>query len=177
MNDISPTNGMTQGIGLPVDSDIEVDDTHPGASRPVHLRVRYLAVVALGGMVGTASREVLSIIVPSVWGIPVIILLINIVGAFALGALLEALARRGADEGRRRSLRLLLCTGVLGGFTTYSALATDTSELLADGRAGAAIGYALATLLVGAAATFAGIAIASAVHQRRRNTAGPGAAS
>ncbi|MHC5794825.1 CrcB family protein [Lacisediminihabitans sp. FW035] len=143
----------------------------------MHLRIRYLAVVALGGMVGTALREALSIIVPSAWGIPVIILVINVVGAFALGALLEALARTGADEGRRRSLRLLLGTGVLGGFTTYSALATDTSQLLADGRAAAAIGYAVATLVVGAATTFAGIAIASAVHQRRQITADPGAAS
>ncbi len=37
-----------------------------------------------------------------------------------LGALLESLARRGPDEGRRRAIRLLVGTGGLGGFTTYS---------------------------------------------------------
>jgi CrcB protein len=164
VNDISP---ISSGIDLPVDSDIEVDDPLGSASRPVHLRLGYLGLVALGGMVGTAAREGLSISVPAVGGISVIILVINVIGAFALGALLEALVRRGADEGRRRSLRLLLGTGALGGFTTYSTLATDTSFLLTEGRSGTAIAYAVATLLVGAAATFAGIWVASVVHGMR----------
>jgi hypothetical protein len=54
-----------------------------------------------------------------------------------------------------------------GGFTTYSTLATDTSFLLTEGRSGTAIAYAVATLLVGAAATFAGIWVASVVHGMR----------
>lgn len=171
MNDTTPTS---DGIDLPVDSDIEVDDPHGGASRPVHLRIRYLGAVALGGMVGTAVREGLSISVPAVQGVSLIILFINVVGAFALGALLEALVHGGADEGRRRSLRLLLGTGALGGFTTYSTLATGTSVLFTAGRSGAAIAYALATLLLGAAATFAGIWFASAANDRRSRTGQPG---
>jgi CrcB protein len=153
--------------GLPVDGGAGGDDTASGSGRPMHLRGRYLALVAVGGLVGTASREGLSLAVPAVDGVPVIIMVINVVGAFALGALLESLVRRGADEGRRRTIRLLLGTGVLGGFTTYSALATATSVLLASGRTGAAILYALATLLLGAGATLAGIAIASAANRRR----------
>lgn len=144
--------------------------------RPVHLRGRYLALVALGGTVGTAAREWLGLVVPAVDGIPVIILVINVVGALALGALLESLVRRGADEGRRRTIRLLLGTGLLGGFTTYSALATATSVLVASGRTGAAVVYALATLLLGAGATLAGIALASAAHRRRIGVLPQGAA-
>ncbi|POH63488.1 MULTISPECIES: fluoride efflux transporter FluC [Cryobacterium] len=146
-----------------------------GASRPVHLRWPHLALVFAGGTVGTALRELLAISVPPVAGVAVVIVGINIVGAFVLGLLLETLARRGPDEGRRRQLRLLLGTGVLGGFTTYSALATDTGLLLADSRLGAALLYALGTVLIGAVASWAGIGAAGALHGRRPNRSGTAA--
>ncbi len=137
------------------------------AGRPAYLQWRNLGIVAVGGMVGTAIRELLSLVVPSVRGLPIAIFGINILGAFALGMLLEALARRGPDEGRLRTLRLLLGTGVLGGFTTYSALATDTSLLLVDGRVAAALIYSLASLIVGALSTWGGIAMAASLHRHR----------
>jgi CrcB protein len=150
---------------LPVDSDIEVVDS--GRPRPVHLNWRYLAMVFVGGAVGTAAREGLVLVIPNLGGIPLAIFVINIVGAFLLGLLLEGLARRGPDEGRRRSLRLLLGTGVLGGFTTYSTLATGTTLLAVDGSSGLAIAYSLATIVIGAAASWAGIAAAASIHRRR----------
>ncbi|WP_120338973.1 FluC/FEX family fluoride channel [Cryobacterium soli] len=136
-------------------------------ARPVHLRWQYLALVFAGGTVGTALRELLAISVPPVAGVAVVIVGINVVGAFLLGLLLETLARSGPDDGRRRQLRLLLGTGVLGGFTTYSALATDTSLLLADDRVGTALLYALGTVIVGAITAWAGIACGAALHRRR----------
>ena len=138
-----------------------------GPPRPVHLHWPHLALVFAGGTAGTALRQLLAITVPPVAGVAVVIVGINIIGAFLLGLLLETLAHRGPDEGRRRQLRLLLGTGVLGGFTTYSALATDTSLLLADDRLPAALLYALGTVLVGAAASWAGIGAAGALHRRR----------
>jgi CrcB protein len=80
--------------------------------------------------------------------------------------LLESLVRRGADEGRRRDIRLTIGTGVLGGFTTYSALATSTALLLMNGAAGVGIAYALATVFVGAGASWAGIAVSAALSRR-----------
>ena len=108
-------------------------------ARPVHLRWQYLALVAAGGAVGTALRELLMLAVPPVAEIPVATLGINVLGAFLLGALLETLARRGPDVGGRRKLRLLLGTGALGGFTTYSSLATDTSLLIIRGHLGVSL--------------------------------------
>ena len=137
------------------------------SARPVHLRWQHLALVFAGGTVGTALRELLAISVPPVAGVAVVIVGINVVGAFLLGLLLETLARRGPDDGRRRQLRLLLGTGVLGGFTTYSALATDTSLLLADERLGTALLYALGTVIIGAITAWAGIACGAALHRRR----------
>ena len=73
-------------------------------------------VVALGGAVGTLARYGLSHAVPDTGGVPVATLVENVVGAFLLGLLLEALARSGPDVGRRRLARLGLGTGLLGAF-------------------------------------------------------------
>ena len=81
---------------------------------------------------------------------------INVVGAFLLGVLLELLADHSFDTGWSRRIRLGVGTGGLGGFTTYSALATDT-VILAAAHPGRAAGYAVLTVLLGAVATAAGI--------------------
>jgi CrcB protein len=140
------------------------------APRPVHLRWGAVALVFAGGTIGTALRELLAVSVPSAAGVAVVIVGINVVGAFLLGALLEILATLGPDDGGRRQLRLLLGTGVLGGFTTYSALATDTALLLTDDRVGTALLYALGTVLIGALASWAGIGAGRALHRRRHQS-------
>lgn len=150
---------------LPLDSDIEVDDARTSAPRPVHLHWRYLGLVALGGMIGTGLREALSLAIPPIAGIPFTTAAINIIGAFVLGFLLETLAHRGEDAGRRRVLRLFAGTGILGGFTTYSALATDTVLLLQDTPA-VGLAYAVGTLLIGGAATAGGIITAGAIRRK-----------
>ncbi|MGU3411538.1 fluoride efflux transporter FluC [Microbacterium sp. M1A1_1b] len=137
--------------------------------RPPHLRWHLIGLVALGGAIGTAVRAVLSDLAPAVDGLSWTILAINVVGAFCLGLLLEALARRGPDVGRRRTVRLLVGTGVLGGFTTYSTLADDTARLLVDGRWGAGTGYALLSVVLGLAAVVVGLVVATRVR-----TAGSG---
>lgn len=60
----------------------------------------------------------------------------------------------------RRRIRILVGTGFMGGFTTFSALATDTAGLLGEGRIGAGLAYGLATVIIGGLATWAGIVVA-----------------
>lgn len=117
-------------------------------------------MVALGGALGTGAREAISLAVPPIGGFPVAILGINVVGAFLLGLLLESLLRRGPDVGRRRDLRLFFGTGVLGGFTTYSALAADSSVLLIEGRALVGVLYAVGSVVLGVLASWGGIVLA-----------------
>ncbi|MDH2444750.1 CrcB family protein [Amnibacterium sp. CER49] len=107
-----------------------------------------LAVVLVGGTVGTAVRAAIGLI-PLPADVPIATPAINVAGAFALGLLLAALARRGPDTGSRRTLRLLLGTGLLGGFTTYSTLAVDTAGLVGAGGLVAGIGSALVTVIAG----------------------------
>ncbi|WP_150307060.1 CrcB family protein [Planctomonas psychrotolerans] len=135
---------------------------------------RSLALVALGGTVGTALREAVALTVPPLAGVPVATAGINVSGAFLLGLLLEVLTCSRDGDARSADLGLLLGTGLLGGFTTYSALAVDANLLLAAGQPGLSVIYAVGTLALGALAAFLGIlAGAAARHRRSRNvTAG-----
>lgn len=134
-------------------------------ARP-YLRWRSLGLVASGGAVGTAARATLVLVVPSLDGLPVAVFLINIVGAFLLGALIDAVAG-AADVHRAIGARLLLGTGALGGFTTYSALTVGVVLLIQAGRWADAVGYALLSVTLGVGAAFLG-ALASAALRRRR---------
>lgn len=101
---------------------------------------------------------------------PVVIPVVNIIGAFILGYLYEALARSGMDAGRSSRIKLLVGTGFCGGLTTYSSLATDTAVLLDQARFDVGAAYALGTVLVGAVATIAGIAVGARLHPREQPT-------
>ena len=125
-----------------------------------------LGLVFAGGMLGTLARYAVSLAVPA-WGdVPVATFGINVVGAFALGWLISALLRAGDDIGWRRAARLFAVTGVLGGFTTYSALAVDTDGLLLASHPGAGAVCAVATVVVGAAASLAGIGLGTIISRR-----------
>ncbi|MEK8225306.1 CrcB family protein [Oerskovia sp. M15] len=65
---------------------------------------------------------------------------------------------------------MLLGTGFCGGFTTYSSLATDTAVLLDKDRVDLALIYVLATVLIGAVATFTGIVVATKVNAQKQTT-------
>jgi fluoride exporter len=127
----------------------------------MHLHWRYVGLVALGGTFGTAARYLLTQTLPSWHSVPVATLVVNVVGAFALGVLLAALSRRGRDVGLRRTIRLLIGTGFLGGFTTYSSLAVETDALLSSGQGQLALAYALGTIVIGGLAATSGILVAS----------------
>jgi CrcB protein len=123
--------------------------------------------VAIGGVAGAPARYAISQALPSgTHAFPTATFVTNVAGALLLGFLLEALVRRGPDEGRRRSTRLLLGTGFCGAFTTYSTFAVDTDQLLRGGRVGVAVAYALGTVVLGLGATLSGVALAAAHHRR-----------
>ena len=141
-------------------------DVPASDARPPHTHWSLIALVALGGALGTAVRALVAQALPAVDGISWTILAINVVGAFCLGLLLDTLARRGPDVGRRRALRLFVGTGALGGFTTYSTLADDTARLLDGGRWAAGSGYALLSVVLGLVAVVAGLAVSGARSAR-----------
>lgn len=147
---------------------------HRDSARPPHLRWAPIALVAVGGAFGAATREGLSLLIPNLGEVPVSIAIINVAGAFLLGCLYEALTRLDSARSAGVNLKLLLGTGYCGGFTTYSALATDTAMFLRDGLPWAAVAYPAGTVLIGAFATWLGIAVAAGTNSRlQAKAAGP----
>lgn len=134
-------------------------------ARPEWLRLRSLALVFVGGSLGAGAREALAVALPGHQSFPVAILCANLIGALALGVLLEALASDGGLRAARA--RSLLGTGLLGGFTTYSALALGVVRMAVAGRVWEAVAYGAGTVVLGACATWAGIAIGAALRQSR----------
>ncbi|HEX7826339.1 MAG TPA: fluoride efflux transporter CrcB [Mycobacterium sp.] len=148
---------------LPIDP-----DSSPETTRPLHLRPSALGWVFAGGVVGTALRYYVEILLPHDGaGWPWATFVINLFGAFILGGLLEALARLGEDSGWRQRARLCAGTGGCGAFTTYSTFALEAVLLERNGHLGTAIGYATVSVLGGIITAWLGIVVAASVHRRR----------
>lgn len=128
--------------------------------------VRGAALVFAGGAVGTLARFLvdgaISGATGGLSGIPLGILVINVAGAFLLGLLVQGLAPDGGDEWR--ATWLLLGTGALGGFTTYSALSAGIAELLLGGQVGLGAVYGALTLVGGGLASWLGMLAGGAVR-------------
>ena len=115
-----------------------------------------LAVVALGGVLGSLGRWALGVIVPTAPGaVPWATLAVNVSGALAMGLLVAHLAGR---PGAHRLLRPFVGVGVLGGWTTYSALAVEAVRLGGGDQPQVALLYVTATFLLGVLAVGAGLA-------------------
>lgn len=110
------------------------------------------AAVAAGGAIGSVGRFLVSIGARklSSWSITVDAVIgtfaVNLIGSFAIG-LLAAWFLTQADD--RMTLRLFLITGLLGGFTTFSAFSLETLDLVHEHRIGAAVAYALGSVVLG----------------------------
>lgn len=115
------------------------------------VNLRRILLVAAGGTVGTAARLGLGLMLPDAGGFPVAVLVANVVGALLIGLLAARLPATA-------ELRLALGTGVLGGFTTYSAFMTGTLSLWADEPV-VAVAYAVGSLALGLAGAALGLRI------------------
>jgi CrcB protein len=116
--------------------------------------VNVLAVLA-GGLIGTAMRLGIDALLPHAHdGFPWSTLLINVIGSFALGMLVARVWPVAPDW-----LRLGLGTGLLGAFTTFSALVVSAFSLLGAAQPMLALLYLGATLVAGIAAAFLGLRI------------------
>ena len=132
---------------------------------------RDAALVAVGGALGSLSRWGVAHVLPggSLWHWPTFA--VNALGACLLGLLLEFLTRPGAESTRVHTVRLLVGTGLLGGFTTYSAFAEEMWQQVDAGDSAGAFGYAVVTLGVGLLAAAFGVLAGGAL--RDRSAAGP----
>ena len=98
-----------------------------------------LSLVALGGAIGASLRWLWGIGVLRLAGVtefPLAILGANVLGSFLMGVFVVAAAHRGLTH-----LSPLVMTGLLGGFTTFSAFSLETMTLVERGQIGPAMLY------------------------------------
>lgn len=117
-----------------------------------------MVLVFMGGGLGAVLRYLLTTAAGRAFGahFPWGTLGINIAGSLAMGLLVGWLGARAG--GGSDATRLLVATGVLGGFTTFSTFSLDAVALWERGATGAAIGYVAASVLVALAALAIGLA-------------------
>jgi CrcB protein len=115
-------------------------------------------IVFLGGGIGAALRHGVNLTAARTLGtaFPYGTLLINITGSFIMGLAAAYFAFRGDAS---QHWRLFFTTGILGGYTTFSAFSLDAALLYERGEVGLAAVYVIASVAVSIAGLFAGLAL------------------
>lgn len=118
-------------------------------------------LVAIGGALGSVARYGVNAWTLRTFGpgFPWGTLTVNVVGGLVMGLLAAVLALRGGTN----ELRAFLMTGVLGGFTTFSAFSLDAVTLWERGEIGSAGIYVAASVALSIAALAAGLALGRAL--------------
>ena len=116
----------------------------------------YLVVFLGAGLGGLLRHGVNRVTLLTGGGYPWNTAVVNVVGSFAMGLLAGWWAFRGDSH---QTLRLFLATGVLGGFTTFSAFSLDAALLWERGRMAGAMLYLTFTVILALAGLFLGVAL------------------
>ena len=121
------------------------------------LGFKQILIVAFGGAIGSVLRYKLggfTLHHTQSWDFPVSTFSVNLAGCFAIGILAALVEHHDLFS---PSIRLLLLTGLLGGFTTFSAFGYESVFLLRRGLLSIATGYVLLSVACGLGAVFAGL--------------------
>ncbi len=122
-----------------------------------------ISSVAAGGAIGAASRYMVTVLATRTLGheFPWGTVIVNVLGSFAMGALITFLALKWSAS---QEMRAFLTTGVLGGFTTLSAFSLDFAVLYERKHPFVAAAYGLGTVGLSLIAIFAGMALMRAIY-------------
>jgi len=124
--------------------------------------VKIVLAIAAGGALGSVARYLFAGQVTRLAGshFPWGILVVNVLGSFAMGVLVETMARSWSAS---PEMRAFLAVGVLGGFTTFSSFSLDAALLIQRGSLGPAAAYVLGSVALSILGLFAGLALVRAL--------------
>lgn len=117
----------------------------------------HLLLVAFGGAIGASFRHLAGLATLRMFGsnFPWGTLFVNVFGSLIMGLFIAWLVKRSG--GTSDDVRLFFATGVLGGFTTFSAFSLDVANMLERGAMVGAMGYIIASVVVSILALFIGL--------------------
>lgn len=126
--------------------------------------MKMVLMAAMGGAIGAAGRYLVSVGTMRLIGIgfPWGTLIVNVAGSLVMGLMIEAFALRYSVS---NEVRTLLATGILGGFTTFSAFSLDFAVLMERKAQGLAMVYLGSSVGLSILALFAGLYIARVILQ------------
>jgi fluoride exporter len=124
--------------------------------------MKNLLLVFAGGGVGSVLRYALSRWVNNLFTahFPYGTFLVNIIGCFLIGFIMFYTERYGDNAGQ---WRLLLATGLCGGFTTFSTFSLESTELISEQHLFVFFAYAIGSVAVGLLATYGGLLLGRSV--------------
>jgi len=125
--------------------------------------MNHLLIVVLGGGIGAGLRHLSAKVALRIMGpaFPWGTLFVNIAGSLVMGLFIGWLVKRSG--GSSQEMRLFFATGVLGGFTTFSAFSLDAANLLERGANLMALSYVLGSVVLSISAVFVGLMLARSV--------------
>jgi CrcB protein len=115
-------------------------------------------LVFVGGGLGASLRHTVNMVFTRAFGtaFPYHTFFINVSGSIVMGLIAGYLAFRGEAS---QHWRLFLMTGILGGYTTFSAFSLDTALLYERGETGLALLYVMGSVVLSIAGLFGGLAL------------------
>lgn len=115
--------------------------------------------ISVGGALGANARYLVASWATTQWGtqFPVATLLINVSGSFVLGVYLTLSTERFTGH---PAVRLLVATGFLGAYTTFSTFSVEALRLIETGDAAAGMGYMVASVVLSIVAVAIGMIVA-----------------
>lgn len=121
-----------------------------------------MLMAAAGGAIGSAGRYLVNVAALRAWGpaFPWSTLIVNAAGCLVMGIVAELIAER---FGNSAELRTFVMTGILGGFTTFSAFSIDFASLVERKETALAFVYLGASVGLALVGVFAGVALARAL--------------
>lgn len=119
--------------------------------------MKLLLFIGVGSFLGGVTRYLASMAVQARFlsSFPFGTLTVNVIGCFFIGIVYALTDRGNLGE----EWRLFLATGILGGFTTFSAFSLETVAMLRDGQVMNALGYVAVSVVAGLMATYLGISL------------------
>lgn len=117
--------------------------------------MKLILAVGIGSFIGGICRYLVAVLIQNKINFPYSTFIVNVIGCFFIGMVYAAYLKNVVSD----DWRLFLATGILGGFTTFSAFSYESFTMIRNGLVINAVLYICLSIAIGLLATFAGYSV------------------